>query len=192
MGLFSRILGETLSEEEQVRQAQVLIQEVQEMSARSPQKGLKILRKRAKPLYEVLGIGGQVHKAFRELVQTLWSRNTVRPNPNLSTVEPLPWSTWQNPTLQDLQAKARGMVCDILYCKAPKSRSCKNALAELEALRYFANDAKIVMAIIYEEDMLFRKSFVMEAAEVLDPNLEEIGQGFIDYARQTGKKTIDL
>ena len=48
------------------------------------------------------------------------------------------------------------------------------------------------MATIYEEDMLFRKSFVLEAAEVLDPNLEEIGQGFIDYARQTGKKTVDF
>ena len=84
------------------------------------------------------------------------------------------------------------MDCDILYCKASKSKSCRDAFAELEALRWFSKDPKIVMVIIYEEDMLFRKSFILEAAEVLDPNLEEIGQEFIDYTEQTDRKTLFL
>ncbi len=192
MGFFGRIFGEALSEEEQRKEAKALIRETRYMTSESPKKALKILRKRTRPLYGAIGIGGPVHKPFKEAVQSIWSRNSGRPPLKLPTVTALPWSTWQHPTLQDLQVKSGKISSDILYCKAPEKNSCKDAIAELEALQCFADDAKVMMAIIYEEDMLFRKSFVLEAAKVLDPGLEEIGQGFIDYARQTGRKTINL
>lgn len=82
------------------------------------------------------------------------------------------------------------MVCEVLYCTAPESRSCCNAVFELEALRCFAEDPSTVMATIGEEDMMFRRSFLLEASQALDPDAEELGQEFLDYAETIGKRVV--
>ncbi len=192
MGLLSRVFGEKESPGEQARQARDFIQGAKALSAESPEKAVKVLEKQGKLLYAVLGMGGAEHRAFRELALALWSRSADQNIVNLPTVDVLPWSTWERPTLRDLQASARDMAGDILYCRATGSGSCRDALGELSALRYFAQDAAMVMVTVYEENMLFRKSFILEAAEALDPDLEEIGQGFADFARKVGRKTLDL
>ncbi|MEW6668447.1 MAG: hypothetical protein AB1512_24810 [Thermodesulfobacteriota bacterium] len=190
MGLFSR--SETLSEEEQVRQAQLLIIEMRQVSTHSPEKAIKLLRKRAKPLYEALSFHGRVHEELKQLIQAIWSRDPAQAVTELPTVETIPWSAWKEPKVRDLHAKALGMVCEILYCRGRESRSSNDAVLELEALRYFAMDPNTVMAVIGEEDMMFRRSFLVEASQQLDPDSEELGQDFMDHARRTGKKAVAL
>ena len=188
MGLFSR--SETLSEEEQVRQAQALILEMMQVSTHSPEKAFRILRKRAKPFYKAFSFHGQVHEEFRHLIQAIWSGDPAQAVTAFPTIETIPWSTWKDPKVRDLHAKAIDMVCEILYCTAPESKSCNNAVFELEALQCFAKDSNTVMAIIGEEDMMFRKSFLVEGSQGLDPYSEELGQDFLDYAERIGKKAV--
>ncbi len=192
MGFFSNILGKKTSKEEQVRQAGALLREVKETSAHSAKKALQMLKKQGKTLYKAVGIGGELHREYVQLVEEVQAMETLESSPALPTVEVVPWSTWNNPKLQDLNAMARDMGSEIMYCRAAGSSSCNNAFLEVEALRFFASDPSVVMVIIQEENMLFRTSFLLEAAETLDPALEEIGQELADYARQTGRKMVNL
>jgi len=84
------------------------------------------------------------------------------------------------------------MVCEILYCTAPESRSCNNAVFELEALRCFAKDSNTVMAMIGEADMMFRKSFLLDGSQELDEYSEELAQDFLDYAERSGKNAVTV
>ncbi len=192
MGFFSKVLGKAPSREEQVLEARTLLREAREASAYSARKALQMLKKQGKTLYDAVGIGGELHREYMQLVEDIRAMQTAESSPPLPTVAVVPWNTWQNPMLQDLSESARHMGSDIMYCKAPGSRSCNNAFLELEAIRFFASDPRVAMVIIKEEDMMFRKSFLLEAAEALDPTLEEIGQDLADYARQTGRKTVNL
>ena len=192
MGFFSNILGKTTSKEKQLLQAGALLREARETSAYSPKKALQMLKKQGRTLYDAVGIGGELHREYVQLVEEVLAMETLESSPALPTVEVIPWRTWHNPKLQDLYAMARDMGSDIMYCRASGSRSCNNAFLEVEALRFFASNPSVVMVIIQEENMMFRKSFLLEAAETLDPALEEIGQELADYARQTGRKMVNL
>jgi hypothetical protein len=45
------------------------------------------------------------------------------------------------------------------------------------------------MVTIGEEDMLFRKSFLLRASQAVKAESEDIGQDLTDYAKKIGLKT---
>ena len=187
MGLFSSSSGR-LTEEERTARAESFIGEVREKARQSPSKALKMLRKGAQKHSQALGMGGEAHHAFRELALELLAAQSGTSVSRLPTVQVLPWSTWQNPQLKNLQSEATATDKEILYCLARDRGREGNPVTEIEALLLLAGDPELVMVVINEENMLFRKSFILEAGAALDPTLEEMGPELADYAASTGKK----
>ena len=188
MGIFSGLFGKKLSREEQLDQAGKLIEETRQLAgSSSPAKALTHLRKGARPLYPVVGLKGELHSAFSELVEHLWAQQAAR-NGRLPSVKVVPWSTWAEPKVGDLQAVATDMEEDILYCLAPLHTRTQDALSELEALDTFANDPETVMIVVGDENMMFRRDFLLTTDQGVDLQSEDVGQDLADHAAALGKK----
>lgn len=192
MGFFSVFSAGRLTEKERVTRAESFIREVQDKARQAPSKALRMLKKGAQKHEKALGMGGAAHDLFRELALELLTADSGISASTLPTVEVVRWSVWQNPELKDLQMKVAEMDSDILYCKADNSEGGANPVVEMEALLLFAVEPELAMTVTNEENMLFRKSFILKAAEALNPHIEEIGQELNDYAADIGAKVLFL
>jgi hypothetical protein len=188
MGLFAGLFGKKLSRQEQLEQAAKLMEETRQLaSSSSPKKALKHLRKESRPLYSVVGLEGELHPAYAELVEHLWAQQAPRSG-RLPSVKVVHWSTWAEPKFGDLHDAASRMEEDLLYCLAPLDTRSQDALSEIEALDTFANDPEIVMIVIGDENMMFRRGFLIDALQGTDRESEDIGQDLLDHAGRIGKK----
>jgi hypothetical protein len=191
MGFFKKILGgeSGMPEGDERQRAKNLLQDVVSLSKQDPKKAMKKLRKEAKPFYGVLRIGEPLNSWLQGVMVSIWERESGGKALTLPTAEAVPWSTWGDLKMSDIMSKAMEIDKDVLYCTAEKSRSLRDAIGEIEALRLFADDEKVAMVIIGEKDMLFRKSFLMRASQAVKPDSEDIGQDLMDYAKKIGLKT---
>ncbi|TVQ37210.1 MAG: hypothetical protein EA370_07105 [Wenzhouxiangella sp.] len=185
MGFLSSLFGGKLTEQEQVQRAHGLLDEVRPMADQSPAKALRRLRSGLKPCYEAVTFDGLVHADFRQLVQPLLKQKDS-PAYQLPSVRIVPWSTWSEPRIGDLTRLAGEMGEEVLYCRAAAGRSARDAVAELEALDTFASKEQVAMIVIGDEDMLFRRTFLVDAARGTDLQSEDVGQDLADYATRQG------
>lgn len=188
MGIFGSLFGGKLTEQEQVQGARALLDEVRPVAAQVPRKAIRQLRRGLKRYYQAVTFDGLVHAQFRELVQPLLEQPGSHVD-QLPSVRVTLWSTWNDPMIGNLTRLAAGMKEDVLYCKAPAARGTRDAVAELEALDTFARNDQVAMIVIGEEDMLFRRSFLVDAADDTDPQSEDVGQDLADFATKQGLKT---
>ncbi|MDZ7842642.1 MAG: hypothetical protein U5R46_17725 [Gammaproteobacteria bacterium] len=188
MGVLASLFGGKLNEQEQVQGARALLDEARSVAALDPEKAIRKLRRDLKRHYQAVTFDGLVHAQFRELVQPLLDQAASHAD-QLPSVRVTLWSTWNDPMIGDLTQLAADMKEDVLYCKAPAARGTRDAVAELEALDTFARNDQVAMIVIGEEDMLFRRSFLVEAAGGTDPQSEDVGQDLADFATKRGLKT---
>jgi hypothetical protein len=99
------------------------------------------------------------------------------------------WSTWPEPKMRDVRSLAEQTSEEVIHLAAPPARSHHDALAELEGLRLLAQDERAALVTVGEDDLLARRSFLLEACAGLAPESEDIGQDFFDFAREHGWKT---
>lgn len=186
MGLFSSLFGSKPSTEDQRELARKLLNEAAQLSEQgSPGKALKLLAAKARALYPVLGLEGELHPAFAELACRLRAAETsgqVSP----ASVRLLPWSTWPEPTIGDVIAAAANQNEDVLYCRASSEGRGLDALAEVDALAEFRHKPQVAMIVIGDEHMMFRRSFLTDVARDADPNSEDVGQDLADQAEHSG------
>jgi len=188
--LFGRKKNKTLSEERQKELALSLLQEAKTLALKNPKKAIALLEKKGKDVYSVLRLGGVMNRELCDLVEKIYAslgENYYIPS---LTVEILFWgSNWrESTTMKDLLEKTQSTEADILYCTLPpEQNSHRNAIAELEALQLFSVP-DTAMVVIGEEDILFRRSFILRAGPLLPPDSEEIGQDMSDQATALGLK----
>ncbi len=190
MGLFSNLFGQKLSPEDQRRLARELLDQVAQVSAQgSPGKALKILAGKAHQFYPMLGLGGELHPDFAELLRRLRAQEGAG-RVSLASVRVLPWSTWPAPTVGDVIAAAADQNQDVLYCRGAKGSHGLDALAEVDALAEFQRDSQAAMIVIGDEHMMFRRSFLTDAVRDADPNSEDVGQDLADEAECASLKVL--
>lgn len=188
MGLFSNLFGSKPSTEDQLELARKLLDEAAQLSAlASPGKALKLLAGKARALYPTLGLGGELHPAFADLVGRLRA-NEGSGQMRLASVRVLPWSTWTAPTIGDVIAAAADQNEDVLYCRGSAGGRGLDALAEIDALAEFQREPQTAMIVIGDEHMMFRCSFLTDGASDADPTSEDIGQDLADQAERCGLK----
>ena len=119
-----------------------------------------------------------------------WKSEGISLPVELLLVEIIPWETWKNPSLGDLFSVANQAECEIIYCTGKDSRSLHDPVFELDALRKMGDDEALVMVIIGEEDMFFKKTFIQRASYSLDPQHEDIGQDLLDFTSEIGLKCL--
>ena len=192
MGLWKTIFGGggNLSEEEQREQARAGIVQVQEICLADPKKALKSLRKLGKQFHDLLRLQGELHGEFRRAAVEAWSRTGgVWVGGELPSVKVVLWSTWPEPKIKDVLALAQQVDEDVIHLAAPPERSHRDALAELEGLAVLAGEKQAALVTVGEEDLIARRSFLLEACSSINPDYEEIIQDLLDFARDHGWKT---
>lgn len=189
MGFLDKIFGKKnrMTEEEARQGAGALIEEMARTPMGSPDSVLQGFRKKAKPFYDLLRIGGPLHGEFRKAVEAIWARQGPVQAPPSQAVMVLPWETWEAPTLGQVGASARQGDCEIVYLKSPPSHCHRDAVAELEALRMLG-EPQCAMAVIGEEDVLIRRTELIEIAAQGDPEAEDICQDLADGVKRKGLK----
>lgn len=192
MGLLGKLLGNKapVSPEERQQQARELLSQVEALATTSPEKARKLLAGKSLPYYELLCIDGELHQELRQVARSLWTKPP--PIDAWPAVEMLPWATWHEPRVTDVIARARASQAGILYCRPPRKRAEKNVVAELEALRAFAGDERLVMLVIGEEEMFFRCTFLIENAARLQGDREEVADEVEQTARKLGYRCSSL
>ena len=175
-----------LSEEEQRELVTSLLREAEALALGDPKKAIATLRRKGKPAYDVLRIGGAMHGEFRAFVEKTWARLGRCELLPSSAVEVICWDAWKDPTVRDLADRAQMTEAEVLYLTPPPKRSPRDATAELEALRLLAA-LEMAMVTVGEEGMFFRRSLILEAGKCL-PDSEEIGQDMMDQAKALGLK----
>ena len=157
------------------------------MALTNPNKAIALLGSKGKPVYELVRIGGTMHREFRNIVEKTWGRQGSCALLDSSAVEVDCWDTWEYPTAGDLIDRAESAATDVLYLAPPPKRNPRNAVAELEALRWL-KDPQIAMVTVGAEGMFLRCSFVLGAREHVKADSEEIGQDMVDLAKAQGLK----
>ncbi|MCD4785936.1 MAG: hypothetical protein K8T10_19120 [Candidatus Eremiobacteraeota bacterium] len=159
--------------------------EVEEKIFSNPDGAGRFIRKRSREIQDAIKLGGSRHDDFQRLVFSLWDRNNTDETPSvLPTVRIIPWD--KTPMMADLIKEAGETDEEILYMKSGNPRDDADALCQLEALAEFARDSKLVMMILGELTMLFRKEFILQEGRSLNPQCEEICQDLEDLARNKG------
>jgi len=192
MGLWKSIFGgaDNMSEEERREQARAGIVQVQEICLADPKKALKSLRKLGKQFHDLLRLQGELHGEFRKAAAEAWSRTeTAWAGAELPSVKVVLWSTWPEPKIRDVRALAEQVDEEVINLAAPPDRSHRDALAELEGLTVLARDKQVAFVAVGEEDLIARRSFLLEACSSINPDYEEIIQDLSDFARDHGWKT---
>ena len=115
MSLLRYLFGgkKPLPEAKQRELADSLLQEARALAANKPKKALFLLRRKNKPAYDVLRIGGSLHDEFRSLVVRVRSRREQCPFLPSTAVEVICWDTWQHPMLRDIADRARKTAAEI-------------------------------------------------------------------------------
>lgn len=126
MSIFKYLFGDKngLPEEKQREMALALFLEAETLTLDNPKKALATLRRKSQPLYDVLRIGGSLHREFRALVEKTQEHLCQCERLPTSTVEVICWDTWKCPTVRDLSEKAQITQADILYAAAGVSPKC--------------------------------------------------------------------
>ena len=189
MSLFGSLFGgsKALSEEKQRELASSLLQEAESLARGNPKKAIGLLARKGKPVYELWRLGGELHGEFRALVEKTWTREGHGELIDSAAVLVIPGENDTYPTVGELVEKAAASEAEVVYLPPPLKRSPRNAVAELEALRYLV-DPEVGMVIVGEEGMFFRGTFVLAAGKKVDPNSEEVGQDLMDEAQARGLK----
>ena len=186
-GLFGK--GDEAPDVDLATQAKGVLAGARDTALYDPKAALKTLGKEGKRLYPLFRVGGELHDEYRGVTAEAWAKSEgLVATPATPTVVAIPWDTWPEPMLRDLAARAQDAEEDILYFTPPEKRSHRNAMAELDGLKRLANDDAVVMVVIGEEAMMFRRPFLLEAGRRLPPETEEIGQDLMDFAEERGLK----
>lgn len=194
MGLFGKIFGSSKAcdgqDEQEARQA---LTEIEIAKTTDPETADKLLFKAGKKWYEFFGMGKPLHEEYRELFSEIVSRlkfeNIVEQWP---TVKEFCWDHWDYPTVGSIADSLAETEAGVVYIYPPEKRRTKNALAELNALYALVRDSEVVLAVAGEEDTFVRKDFVIQSADALDRDSEEVIQDWLDYAKKRGKKTESI
>lgn len=166
-------------------EARLFLQEADQIAFHKPKAGLKLLHRRSRAYHDAIKLGEPLHDRFRTLVLSIKSRMHPDGAPStLPSVRIIPWEETQ--TLGDLVKSAQQLHEDILYMQPSNPRRDAGPLAQIDALCEFAKAPNLVMVVIGDETMLFRKSFILTAGQSLDPHSEEIGQDLWDLATTQG------
>lgn len=166
-------------------EARLFLQEADQIAFHKPKAGLKLLRRKSRAYHGAIKLGRPLHDRFRTLVLSIKSRMDSHGAPStLPSVRIIPWE--ETPTLGDLVNAAQQLHEDILYMQPSNPRRDAGPLAQIDALCEFARDQNLVMVVIGNETMLFRKSFILTAGQSLDLQSEEIGQDLWDLATKQG------
>ena len=189
MPIFKNLFGgkEAIPEDRQREPAVSLLREAEAAALVDPEKAVAMLSRKGASLYDVLRIGGTMHRQFRACVEKAEARLGRCDAIPSAAVEVVCWDNWEFPKVSDLVEKARMTEAEILYFTPPPQRNPRNAMAELKALRLFAAP-DTTMVTVGEEGMFFRRSFILEAGKRLPSDSEDIGQDMMDQAVALGLK----
>ncbi len=171
------------SEEDRIRQARSALDAAR---TEPPDKAMKSLRKHGRTFYGLFGVGRELHGEYLNAVAAARERGAseaTRPPPR---IEMLPWTTWDDPMMKDLTATARESDAELLYITGVDAKGPLDAMLEVDVMGQFNDNDRLAMVILGEENMMFRRSFLLAASENVPPEAEELGQDLLDYARRAG------
>ena len=171
-------------------EARLFIQEMEQMAIQNPQDALKQIKRQRKSMVfqDFTRIGGLLHEQLRRVIFLIWSQTEPANAPSvLLNVEMISWEKIY--TLQDIFNHAEPIQKDIICLIPENPKYDLDALRQLMVLREFTKDSKLAMVIGEMDDkwlgaLFLRKSFIDMAAQALDPEIEEIIQEFIDFAKK--------
>ena len=184
--LFDKKPNAVRTEEE----ARLFIHEMEQLAIQGPKHALKQIERQRKSLVfqDSARIGGPLHEQFQKVVFFIWSQTESANTPSvLLTVEKISWGKIY--ALQDIFNHTESVQTDIICLIPENPKYDLDALRQLMVLREFTKDSKVAMIIGEMDDkwlgaLFLRKSFITMAAQVLDPEVEEIIQEFIDFAKK--------
>ena len=190
MSFLSKLFDKKSKAIETEEQAHLFIHEMEQLAIQDPKNTLKqIDRQRKSDFFQnSTRIGGSLHEQFRKVIFLIWSQTEPADAPSdLLTVEMISWEKIY--TLQDIFNYAEPVQKDLICLIPENPKYDLDALGQLLALREFTKDSKVAMVIGQMHDkwlgaFFLRKSFITMAAQALDPEIEEIIQEFIDFAKK--------
>lgn len=171
-------------------QAHLFIHEMEQLALQDPKNALKQIDRQRKSIVfqSAARIGGSLHEQFRKVVFLIWSQTEPADVPSdLLTVDMISWEKIYS--LQDIFNYDEPVQKDIICLVPENPKYDLDALRQLIVLREFTKDSKVAMIIGEMDDkwlgaLFLRKSFITMAAQALDPEIEEIIQEFIDFAKK--------
>ena len=190
MSFLSKIFDKKGNAIETEEQASLFIREIEQLAIQDPKNASKQIDRQRKSEFfqKFTRIGGSLHEQFRKVVFLIWSQTEPANAPSeLPNVEIISWENVY--TLEDIFNYAEPGQKDIICLIPENPKYDLDALGQLLALREFTKDSKVAMVIGEMHDkwlgaLFLRKSFITMAAQVLDPEIEEIIQEFIDFAKK--------
>ena len=190
MSFLSKLFDKKSMAVETEEEARLFIQEMEQMAIQNPQDALKQIKRQRKSMVfqDFTRIGGLLHEQLRRVIFLIWSQTEPANAPSvLLNVEMISWEKIY--TLQDIFSHAEPIQKDIICLIPENPKYDLDALRQLMVLREFTKDSKLAMVIGEMDDkwlgaLFLRKSFIDMAAQALDPEIEEIIQEFIDFAKK--------
>jgi DNA-directed RNA polymerase subunit F len=204
MSFWSKLFGKNNipDERELLQRTREFLQHVEQLASHDPKSAMKLIKGKSKFFQPVIRIGGILHEEFRKVVFSIKPRIDPSKVPFTSlSVAIVSWNKVDN--IGELVRFALGVKEDLLYIipvpAIPKRKEFVkigtdgisfgvstqkddvDALSEVEALYGFSSDPRVVMALLTDMRIIFRKSFILMAEE-LDPDIEEVGQELLDFA----------
>jgi len=190
MNFLSKLFDKKSKAVETEEQARLFIHEMEQLALQDPKNALKQIDRQRKSLVfqNSARLGGSLHEQFRKVMFLIWSQTEPADAfSDLLTVEMISWEKIY--TLQDIFNYAEPVQKDIMCLVPENPKYDLDALRQLIVLREFTKDSKVAMIIGEMDDkwlgaLFLRKSFISMAAQTLNPEIEEIIQEFIDFAKK--------
>ena len=190
MNFLSKLFDKKSKAIETEEQARLFIHEIEQLALQDPKNALKQIDRQHKSIVfqNFTRLSGPLHEQFRKVMFLIWSQTEPAEAPSdLLTVEMISWEKIY--TLQDIFNYAEPVQKDIMCLVPENPKYDLDALRQLIVLREFTKDSKVAMIIGEMHDkwlgaLFLRKSFITMAAQTLNPEIEEIIQEFIDFAKK--------
>jgi len=187
MGFFSKLRGgnDSAPPADQAQVAANVLVKVKQLLDTDPPAAEKLLRTQAEKFRAQFGIGTALHESFRDLVFTIWrARDPVAPAFILPSYRLNSWKGLE--TFDQVIMAAREMNEEVLYIAPDFPGQDATPLEQLEALADFSRDLHMVMVFLGEEILLMRRSFILEAAGAVGPEVEEWPMEMAELAKKRG------
>ena len=188
MGFWSKLFGKReLSEAELTHQAQVFLQEAEQMASQDPKAAMDFIRDHSEELGGALKLEKPLHQQFRSLVLSIKSK--LDPAGTSSTLPSVALLSWDNvETIGDLVTEAKGIEEEIIYTVPTREKDDAAPFSQVQALCELASDSKLAMVVAFDMAIFFRKSLVLMAEGNLDPDNDEVGPALEEFAHEKGPK----
>ncbi len=209
MSFWPKLFGKNNNpdQRELLHRTQEFLQQVEQLATHDPKSAINLIKRESKHFQHLIRIGGTHHEEFRKAVFSIKSR--LDPSKATSTslsVAIISWDKVDN--IGKLVRFAQGVKEDLLYIKPlfipERKETVKigtngigfgvsilkgdvDALSEVEALYAFSSDPNVVMALLTEEMIMVRNSFI-HMAQGLDSDIEDVGPELLDLANAKGLK----